>query len=976
MATARRSSTMCILSIAISLLCLSRGSAQIDPESIAGLWLMDEGSGTVAKDSSGHGYHADLKGSPAWVKGKFGHALEFHGSDYLEIRDSARNLAFGGVAPFSITGWVKNQGGGTLMGKFNGGVIGAYIVEIGGGGTVSFHREVAPWAYSGSKALPSNDFGHVAVTYDGAVMKIYVNGVFDTSQDRGAQNTDTATPVLIGARMTGGVPSNFFSGVLDEVAIFNVALTEDQIKTVMKGLATTEAKDPTPADEATDAPRDASLSWTPIATAATHNVYFGTSEEDVKAATTDAPLGVLVGKGQTETTFQPADLLEYGTTYFWRVDEVNGPPDNTIFRGRVWSFTVEPYAYPITGITATASSFEKPTTGPANTIDGSGLTGDLHGTNAATMWDTAMSDPGPVWIQYQFDNAYKLSELWVWNYNGDFEPVLGFGFKDVVIEYSLDGQTWALLTEAQFAQATAAAGYAHNTTVDMGGVVAQYVKLTAKSNWSAVGLKQCGLSEVRFFQIPAQARGPQPAAGARDVGVDSSLDWRSGRDMTSEQVYFGTDQTAVTDGTVTARTVTRHGFDPGPLDFGTTYYWKVDEVGTATYPGALWSFTTQEYAPVDDFESYTDDEGGRIYETWIDGWTNGTGSVVGYLQAPFAETVVVHGGSQAMPFEYNNVKTPYYSEAQRTFDTPQDWTVNGADTLSLWFKGNPAKFVETAPGQYQISSNSGDIWDTSDNFRFVYKQLTGDGSISAKVAGIGYADPAAAAPWAKAGVMIRNSLDQNSTYAFMFPTPDGRRAFQNRFTTGGTARSAHSNPGTITGPLWVKVERKGNQFTASYSTDGKVWTIQPADENTGTDRSPNPQTIVMGSTVYIGMAVTSNNGGAGPCVGEFSEVVTTGTVTGQWIAASIGPNPANDPASLYVTVEDKAGKTKTVTHPDPAATTASAWTQWCIALSDLTGINVAAVKKLTVGVGDKADPKAGAAGMLYIDDIGFGHPAP
>jgi hypothetical protein len=390
MATARRLFTTCTMSLVISLLCLSHSSAQIDPESIAGCWLMDEGSGTVAKDSSGHGYDADLKGSPTWVKGKFGRALEFDGASYLEIRDSARNLAFGGVSPFSITAWVKNQAGGTLMGKFNGGVIGAYIVEIGGGGTVSFHREVAPWAYSGTKTLPSNDFGHVAVTYDGAKMRIYVNGVFDTDQDRGAQNTDTATPVLIGARLTGGVPSNFFSGVLDEVAIFNVALTEDQIKAVMKGLATTEAQDPMPGDGATDAPRDTSLGWTPTATAATHNVYFGTSEDDVKAASVEAPGSVLVSKGQTGTSFQPADLLEYGKTYFWRVDEVNAPPDNTVFRGRVWSFTVEPYAYPVTAITASASSFEKPTTGPANTINGSGLTGDLHGTNAATMWNTAM----------------------------------------------------------------------------------------------------------------------------------------------------------------------------------------------------------------------------------------------------------------------------------------------------------------------------------------------------------------------------------------------------------------------------------------------------------------------------------------------------------------------------------------------------------------------------------------------------------
>ena len=64
-------------------------------------------------------------------------------------------------------------------------------------------------------------------------------------------------------------------------------------------------------------------------------------------------------------------------------------------------------------------------------------------------------------------------------------------------------------------------------------------------------------------------------------------------------MYFGTDKAAVTNGTAPVQTVTKHGFAPGALDFGTTYYWKVDEVGAATYPGDVWSFTTQEYAVVD-----------------------------------------------------------------------------------------------------------------------------------------------------------------------------------------------------------------------------------------------------------------------------------------------------------------------------------------------------------------------------------------
>ena len=87
-------------------------------------------------------------------------------------------------------------------------------------------------------------------------------------------------------------------------------------------------------------------------------------------------------------------------------------------------------------------------------------------------------------------------------------------------------------------------------------------------------------------------------------------------------------------------------------------------------------------------ETYTDDEGSRIYESWIDGLTNGlSGSTVGYMQAPFAEKTTVHGGTQSMPMTYDNSVSPYYSEAELAFDTAQNWTTNGATTVSLYYQG-------------------------------------------------------------------------------------------------------------------------------------------------------------------------------------------------------------------------------------------------------------------------------------------------
>ncbi len=448
-----------------------------------------------------------------------------------------------------------------------------------------------------------------------------------------------------------------------------------------------QAHSPAPEDGATDVPRDTALGWQSGETAATHDLYFGTDFADVNTVDAADVTGILLSAGQTETTYQPAEPLDFGQTYFWRVDEVNAPPDSTVFKGNVWSFTVEPYAYPIASITATASSAQA-NMGPENTVNGSGLDADgQHSTDEKEMWLSMGTQPN--WIQYEFDRVYRLHELRVWNSNQLIEAFVGFGAKDVTVEYSTDGDTWTALADApEFAQATATPTYVANTTVSFGGVLAQQVRLTINSTWG--GVPQCGLAEVQFSYVPVQAREPEPADGATGVPLDTTLNWRPGRDAVSHDAYFSMDSNAVADGTAPVQTVTEHRLTLATLAYGTTYYWKVDEVGEAgTHPGAVWSFTTQEYAVVDDFESYTDDEGSRIYETWIDGYTDSlSGSTVGYFQAPFAEQTIVHDGKQSMPVAYDNTSFAF-SEAVRTFDAPQDWTANSLKSLSLYIQGAP-----------------------------------------------------------------------------------------------------------------------------------------------------------------------------------------------------------------------------------------------------------------------------------------------
>jgi len=324
------------------------------------------------------------------------------------------------------------------------------------------------------------------------------------------------------------------------------------------------------------------------------------------------------------------------------------------------------------------------------------------------MWLSNFSGPQPTWIQFEFDRVYKLREMWVWNQNQQIENAIGYVFKDVSVEYSADGISFTPLgAGTEFARAPGAPGYAHNTTVDFGGVTAKYVRLTPNSNWGGF-VPQYGLSEVRFLYIPVVARDPKPGSGTQDVSVEATLSWRAGREAARHNVYLSTDQQAVIDGTAPVTAVTVPSY-VSSLDLASTYYWRVDEVNDietpTTWQGNVWSLSTQEYLVVDDFESYNEIAVGQpgsnlVYTTWLDGYgTTTNGSTMGYPTGNSLETTTVHGGTKAVPLIYNN-STASFSEVERTF-APQNWTSHGIQTLSVWFRGD----ATNVPGQLYVKIN-------------------------------------------------------------------------------------------------------------------------------------------------------------------------------------------------------------------------------------------------------------------------------
>ena len=520
----------------------------------------------------------------------------------------------------------------------------------------------------------------------------------------------TRDDLTLGTTSNGG---RFFRGLVGEVLIFDSALSLaefNQIKEdlIYKWITPSEEKSafsaPSPGDGSMDLPLNGNtLSWKRRAdSTAQGDLYFGIHFDDVNTATLqNDPAGVYVGR-QSQTSFALAPL-EYSQTYYWRVDEVNSAPESTVSPGEVWSFATEPFSIPISNITATASSTFG-VSGPENTINGSGLTGDLHGVSAPDMW---ISMAIPASIEWTFDQTYKLHEMWVWNSNQSIEPFIGFGAQDVVIEHSLDGENWTVLEGAsKLAQAPGAPGYAHNNTIDFGGAAAQHVRMGINTVHGFA--PQASLSEVRFLYIPTLATGPNPVSGATEVSADVTLSWdRDGREAGRHDIYLGFDPNTLS----LAGSVTESSFDTleADLRLGQTYYWQVVEVNDAMDPmewaGTVWSFTTVGTIAIDDMEGYRDEEFLEIWATWIDGFDDpiNNGAIVGAVPSlgDFApETTIVYGGGQSLPIHFDNSGAPR-SEATRTFDAAMDWTRHGVQSLVLFFGGSPA----TTGGQLYLKIN-------------------------------------------------------------------------------------------------------------------------------------------------------------------------------------------------------------------------------------------------------------------------------
>ena len=224
-------------------------------------------------------------------------------------------------------------------------------------------------------------------------------------------------------------------------------------------------------------------------------------------------------------------------------------------------------------------------------------------------------------------------------------------------------------------------------------------------------------------------------------------------------------------------------------------------------------------------------------------------------------TLVGTDTSSPYQFSWTNIPAGSYTltaiarddDAASTTSSGVSITVNGvapppglpsgwahADIGAVPFAGDATQ----AGGTFTVRGSGADIWDTADAFHYAYRSMSGDGTIVARVSTIQQGIHA----WVKAGVMIRASLAANSPHAFMLASAGKGMSFQRRASAGGITTSTAGSLSSA--PRWVKLQRSGNLFSAYESADGANWTL------VGT------QSIAMGSSVLVGLAVTSHSTGA------------------------------------------------------------------------------------------------------------------
>jgi len=312
-------------------------------------WKLDEGSGTTVVDATGNGHDGTLEGDPQWVAGYFGEALQFAGSpDRVVVPYSAQ---LNPEEDFTVSVWANVEPGSSgwrspITARDDYPQRG-YIIYAGTDGNWQFWIGVGSgWSTAAGPPIQTGEWTHVAAVYTPGNQKLYINGEL-VGEASGTISLNTEKYLSIGAGRTD-MPAGdyFYVGKIDDVRLYNHALSEDDIKASMEnqGGAMPQAYGAEPRSGTLHEDTWINLSWRPGDFAVSHDVYLGDNFDAVNAGVESTFIG-----NQAATFivagfpgFAYPDGLVPGTTYYWRIDEVNDAEPNSPWKGDVWSFSVPP----------------------------------------------------------------------------------------------------------------------------------------------------------------------------------------------------------------------------------------------------------------------------------------------------------------------------------------------------------------------------------------------------------------------------------------------------------------------------------------------------------------------------------------------------------------------------------------------------------------------------------------------------------
>jgi hypothetical protein len=738
------------------------------------------------------------------------------------------------------------------------------------------------------------------------------------------------------------------------------------------------ASEPVPPNDSKWIDYDQDLGWTAGFYANKHDIYFGTVNPPP-----------LKQSNWGTTTYEPGTLLP-GATYYWAIDEVNEEgPDPCKWEGDTWNFTTlsagagikaEWYTnanllYNPTLITTEYSiNFDWGQGSPQAGIPVENwsvrFTTELECPVTATYTFTTTRAPLIDGIRL-YINGQLLISRWESNENPGDEPFsdsvnidLNAGLVPVVLEF---------YDSLQAAKAILKWDYGQGEEV---------------------------IPRDQFY-LPRRAASPNPGPGAIDVGSTPVLSWTRGMYAATHDIYFSTDETAVTnankaaplgvlveEGIATNTTVTYDiAADPnvGILAFNTTYYWKIGDVNLNTIPyewySPVWSFTTDGYHEVENFERY---QSPAITDVWkepvVTGATIATSSSTAFKQ--------FHTGTQAMAYSYDNSAAPNYSEAyaktgggSTKLKFGKNWRLQDVKALSLWFRGRDLRGSFTGLDPYNIEADGIGLYQIKNDYcYFIYTYVAGQrtGEVVARVDTMDNTNT-----WAMSGVMIRQSLADNAIYGAVVVTPS-TIVLSYRGSAGSTSSVIYTGttPIAASAPYWVKVGYAGtigNYRWHAYCAEPNE--ITGYHDNKWLEFVSDQVAPMLAVNIYLGVCVTSRSYGE-MCNSKISNVGVTSPPGTAKADPSTGVDIGkayNNPEKMYVALKDNAGHNVTIYYPgttnpasaDPCVVMLNDWTQWRIDLNDYMdgGIDVCDVNSIYIGFGNRGAPVAGGSGMMFIDDI-------